>query len=59
MSGVMNERWTDFEKLAIRKLFAIEKRLSRLEGRAMVWGASAGLIGSVIASVVAKMFGAP
>lgn len=50
----MNEKWTDFEKFVFKELGSISKRLSRLEGKAITWGAIAGLIVSVVAETVSK-----
>lgn len=50
----MNEKWTDFEKFVFKELNSISRRISKLEGKGMVWGAIAGAIMASIGEVIAK-----
>jgi hypothetical protein len=44
----------DFEQFVITKLMEISDRISRLEGKAIVWGAVAGGIMAGLGEVIAR-----
>lgn len=51
----MKPKLNSFEKLVLQKLFSIEKRIGRLEGKAMAWGAIAGLVVTAIGEIVIQV----
>ena len=51
----MDRQWSDFEKYVFKELNEISTRIHRLEGRAMAWGAIAGLIATAAGEVFIKV----
>lgn len=51
----MRENWTDFEKYMFHAMGRLDSRLSKLEGRASVWGAVAGIIGAAVIEAIFKV----
>lgn len=52
----MKENWSDFEKYVFGALERLDSRLSKLEGRASVWGALAGVVGAAVIEAAFKIF---
>lgn len=59
----MKESWSDFEKFVFQELKEVRKdlehlsdRISKLEGRAAVWGAISGILAASVADLFFKWF---